>query len=115
MENPSSAVVHPGEDKKRRIRAIWGEWQGHRSQPGSAWRWRAGGGWQGQGRATHILHLITLPDTLESGVRPHSLQTSEKKGLRGKVSGGWLMVITTKRLVSEESCKSAWEVNHLGS
>ena len=67
--------------------------------PGDGW-----GGWQGQGRATHILHLITLPDTLESGVRPHSLQTSEKKGLRGKVSGGWLMVITTKRLVSEESC-----------
>lgn len=67
------------------------------------------GGWQGQGRATHILQLITLPDTLESGVWPHSLQTSEKKGLRGEVSGGWLMVITTKRLVSEESCKSAWE------
>lgn len=64
---------------------------------------------QCQVKAAHILHLITVPDILESEVWPHSLQTSEKRELRGEVSGGWFMVITTKRLVQKKAA------NHLGN
>lgn len=58
---------------------------------------------QGQVKAAHILHLITVPDILESGTWPHSLQTSEKSELRGEVSVAWFMVITTKRLVQKKA------------
>ena len=58
-------------------------------------------GWSTQGG--HSPHLTALPNILESGVWPHPLETPEKTELRDGGSGGWLMVVTTKKLVLEEN------------
>lgn len=57
--------------------------------------------WPSQGRATHTSQSSSQHPRIW-GMAPFSGNVGEKTQ-RGEVSGGWLMVITTKRLVSEEN------------